>query len=91
MKPKYTSSRTIITSILNKITPAVPVWLMGHVWEQRHKDKLPAAACSIPLLGSIYRSRAAWGVEPNIEPLRTCWDGEQDSLAATSVAAYAAM
>ena len=44
---KCTSSRTITTSILNKITPPVPVWLMGRVWEQRRGDKLPAAACSI--------------------------------------------
>lgn len=39
---KCTFSCTIPTSILNKITPAVPVWLMGRVWEQRRKDKPPA-------------------------------------------------
>lgn len=42
-EPKCTSSRTITTSILNKITPAVPVWLMGCVREQRRADKPPAA------------------------------------------------
>lgn len=89
---KCTSSHTITTSILNKITPAVPVWLMGRVWEQRRKDKPPAAASSIShTLGSIHRRGAAWGVEPNIEPTRAHWHKEQESSAATAAAAYAAM
>lgn len=84
---KCTSSRTITTSILNKITPAVPVWLMGRVWEQRRRDKPPADACSIShTLGSIHRRGAAWGAEPNIEPTRVHWHREQESLAATAAA-----
>lgn len=84
---KCTSNRTITTSILNKITPAAPVWLMGRVWEQRRRDKLPAAACSISHTpGSIHRRGTAWGVEPNIEPTRAHWHMERESLAATAAA-----
>lgn len=63
---------------------------MGRVWEQRHRDKPPAAACSIShMLGAIHRREAAWGVEPNIEPTRAHWHRDQESLAATAAAAYA--
>ena len=64
---------------------------MGRVWEQRRRDKLPAAACSIShTLGSIHRRGAAWGDEPNIEPTRAHWHREQESLAACATAAAAA-
>lgn len=82
---KCTASHTITTSILNKITPAVPVWLMGRAWEQRRRDKPPAAACSVShTLGSVHRRGASWGVEPNIQPTRAHWHGKQESLATTA-------
>lgn len=41
-----TPNHTITTSILNKITPPVPVWLLGRVWEHGRRDKPPVDARS---------------------------------------------
>lgn len=80
-KPKCTSSCTITTSILNKITPAVPVWLMGCVWEQRHKDKLPAPPPAFHCCASYI------GEEPPGELSQT-WSPQEHTGAATA-ATYA--
>lgn len=65
------SAHTIATSVLKEITPAVPVWLMGRVSEQRRGDKPPAAARSISrTLGSVNRRGASQGVEPSTAPKR---------------------
>lgn len=82
-----TSRRTIATSALNKITPAVPVWLMGRVREQRRRDKPLAAACSIShTLGSIHGRGASWGAEPNHQTHERC--RKQESGAASTAHAH---
>ncbi|KAJ4946959.1 hypothetical protein JOQ06_009002 [Pogonophryne albipinna] len=42
---------------------------MGRAWEQRHGDKLPAAACSISRIrwALSIGEEASWGAQPNME------------------------